>query len=225
MYKKIGFVVADDCEFAPVIKHCEEVNGEIFERNSKQYCRFNHNNVEIVAVYCGVGKVNAAAYTSALIIEENPDCIINFGLSGAVSKVYKNQIVIGTEFHEHDFDLTPLGYGLGEKSRNHQVLKADEKLNDMLMKADSSIAPCVFVTGDCFVADTALRDRIIEKFGANCCDMETAAIASVCRDFSVPFASVRYLSDDADDNAKDSYREINNLEKDTLLKICLKSIQ
>ena len=28
----------------------EAAIGEIFERNSKQYCRFNHNNVEIVAV-------------------------------------------------------------------------------------------------------------------------------------------------------------------------------
>ena len=40
------------------------------------------------------------------------------------------------------------------------------------------------------------------------CDMETAAIAYVCAFGGVPFMSLRRISDDAGDEAIDSYREM-----------------
>ena len=49
-----------------------------------------------------------------------------------------------------------------------------------------------------------------DEFGAMSCDMETAAIAYVCEYASVPFASVRRISDDAGEDAAVSYRELNS---------------
>ena len=41
------------------------------------------------------------------------------------------------------------------------------------------------------------------------CDMETAAIAYVCEYADIPFLAVRRVSDDAGDDAKNAYREMN----------------
>ena len=48
------------------------------------------------------------------------------------------------------------------------------------------------------------------------CDMETAAIAYVCEYSDTPFLSVRRVSDDAGNDAKNAYRAMNTSDE-TLL--------
>lgn len=225
-YKKLGFVIADEDEFAPVLAYCLQSGGREYEKHGRKYCEFSlENGVSVTAVLCNVGKVNAAAYTAALICEERPDCIINFGLSGAVSGVCKHQLVVGESFTEYDFDLTPLGYSIGVKPDQEYVYTADEALTRRIMQVSDQIVRRRFVTGDRFVTDEGLRQMIVNQFGGHCCDMETAAIASVCSEFSVPFASLRYLSDGADDSAAESYKSVNELRKDTLLRTVLAAFE
>lgn len=220
-YKKIGFVIADDSEFAPIGNYCKAHGGKTYERHSKKYCRFFVGGVEFISVLCGTGKVNAAAAAAALIEAENPDCIVNFGLSGAVNGVMKGEIMQGSRFVEYDFDLTPLGYKIGEKPQPVYVYEADGKMKSMIAAKYADIRSGVFATGDRFVTDDGLRRMLIDKFDANCCDMESAAIASVCHDYGVPFASLRYMSDGADGDASESYRAVNDLREDTLLNMIL----
>lgn len=51
--------------------------------------------------------------------------------------------------------------------------------------------------------------------------METAAIASVCDRLETPFLSIRKISDDADDSATGSYRELNDLAEKALSEVLL----
>ena len=220
-YNKIGFVIADDSEFAPVEDCCVANDGVSFVRHSKKYCRFFCGGTEFVAVLCGTGKVNAAAAAAALIEKEAPDCIVNFGLSGAINGVVKGEIMLGSRFVEYDFDLTPLGYKIGVKPQPVYIYESDERLNGAIAAKYPDIRFGVFATGDRFVTDDNLRQMLIDEFCANCCDMETAAIASVCRDYGMPFASLRYMSDGADGDACESYRAVNELQKDTLLNMIL----
>ena len=59
-------------------------------------------------------------------------------------------------------------------------------------------------------------------FAATTCDMETAAVASVCDMAGIPYLSVRRVSDDAGDDAYASYSEMNSGEGQTLSEIFLK---
>lgn len=219
---KIGLVIADNLEFDPIVNISKMYNGTSFSICGDRALKFETfgGNV-IIAVLCGVGKVNAAGATASLICKEKPDCIINFGLSGAISGVYKDELVIGTKFIEHDFDLTPLGYKPGEKSQRVSFYEPDKELYEKFTKKFSSLNPCVFVTGDMFVSSNEKKDFIIKNFGGGCCDMESAAVASVCYKCEVPFVSFRKLSDDADDTAKDTYRKINKLKEDVLIKMVI----
>lgn len=222
-YSKIGFVIADDSEFAPVEKYCTSVGGKAYMLHGKKYCEFEQFGKQFIAICCGTGKVNAAMACTELLIKYAPDCVINFGLSGAINGVHRHEVVLGKTFIEHDFDLTPLGYKLGEKPGQVYIYVGDGVLNEHLGGGNTKL--CNFVTGDCFVTSKELCDRLIYEFDANCCDMETAAMASVCFNFGVPFSSLRYLSDGADENAKESYREVNDLQEDTLLKIVLEGVK
>lgn len=219
---KIGLVIADDLEFSPIEEKSKMYSGKEFSLCGDKAVSFEtFKGNKIVAVLCGTGKVNAAGATAALICNEKPDCVINFGLSGAIKDVYKNDIVIGTEFVEHDFDLTPLGYDLGVKPQPKYIYQPDKELYEGFTDKYSFLKPCVFVTGDMFVSSTEKKEYIVKKFNGGCCDMESAAVASVCYKMQMPFLSIRKLSDDADESAAKEYRTANKLEEDVLINMII----
>ena len=57
-------------------------------------------------------------------------------------------------------------------------------------------------SGDQFVADKVMKDRIIANTGALCTEMEGAAIAHAAWRNGVPFVIIRAISDKADNSAE-----------------------
>lgn len=207
---KIGFVIADNYEYDPFRRFASQFNPEEFEALTNNCIRFNFNEkIEVVAMECGIGKVNAAIATLWLINEEKVDTILNVGLSGAVQNVHRNFIVAGTEYTECDFDLTAIGYDLGVKPQNTYIYKADEKLLSIAEKCSVDYFGKLG-TGDIFLADSALKEKFRDTFGICSFDMETGAIAAVCHKAQIPFLAIRKISDDCDENAVESYKELND---------------
>ena len=69
---------------------------------------------DVVLVRSGIGKVNAAMCTEALIIKYNVECVINTGIAGSLnSKIDIGDIVLSTDSLEHDMDVSGLGYDKG----------------------------------------------------------------------------------------------------------------
>ena len=207
--KKIGIIVADKDEFAPLeenIKKCEYTERAFLKR---KILEFKIGNADICAMLCGIGKVNAASGTAHLI-DTGSEIILNYGLSGGISGIRRGEICLCTEFLEHDFDLTTIGYKPCEKpDQETYIYNSDNRLNGIIKSLLPDMKEGLAVTGDRFVCDEKLRSFLKEEFGAMCCDMETAAIAYVCEYAGVPFAAVRRVSDDAGESALESYREMN----------------
>lgn len=220
-----GFVVADDMEFDPVEKYALEHSGRKYIFNSDKTVEFHVGENTVIASLCGIGKVNAANCAAALIYGRGVKAVFNFGLSGAVSGLRKGDIAVGTKTVEHDFDLTPLGYKPGQKPQEIYEYEPDKRLFDAVCKAADKFVPCVLASGDMFVSSADKKRFLIDNFGAGCCDMESAAIASVCRKADVPFVTFRCISDDADDCAPESYREQNDKKQANLLEIALFAIE
>lgn len=207
---KIGFVIADNYEFDPFRKFASEFSPEEFKALTNNCIRFNFDKkIQVVAMECGIGKVNAAIAALWLINEEKADIILNVGLSGAVQNVQRNFIVAGTEYTECDFDLTAIGYDLGVKPDQEYVYGADEKLLSFAKECSIDYFGKLG-TGDIFLADSALKAKFRDTFGICSFDMETGAIAAVCHKASVPFLAIRKISDDCDESAVENYRELNN---------------
>lgn len=208
MYKKIGIIIADNDEYAPFLKDIEKyspVSTPLLGKNGHTY---TVGDLSVCALNCGIGKANAAAGAAALIMS-GCEAILNFGLSGGISGVRRGETVLSSAFFEHDFDLTGLGYAPCQKPGQDAVIKADETLCAIFKQVLPEIKTGTLATGDRFVSNAALRDCLRDNFGAIACDMETAAVADICRSAGIPFAALRKISDDAGESAAESYRDMN----------------
>jgi adenosylhomocysteine nucleosidase len=179
---------------------------------------FWHGSVHgkpVVLALSGIGKVAAATTATALIERFKAQRLVFTGVAGGLApRVQVGDVVVGTQYLQHDFDASPLfaryeipGYGRAR-------FDADMNLSAIVSEA----APAIFqraggpkdihahvglvVSGDRFVSSAAEVQAL--RLGlpdALCVEMEGAAVAQVCHDYAVPFVAVRTISDRADDTA------------------------
>ncbi|MBR0465992.1 MAG: 5'-methylthioadenosine/S-adenosylhomocysteine nucleosidase [Clostridia bacterium] len=221
-YKKIGVVIADIEEYTPLTKIAREIKDRfIFGIKGVE---FKVGDSDVYAAFCGIGKVNAAT-AAAFLVSYGAEIILNYGLSGGISGVKKGELIVPTTFIEHDFDLTGIGYKPSEKPWQDYIYKADEKLSNIIGHTLSAKVGSTAVCGDSFICDDETRRHLRENFKANSCDMETAAIASVCHRANIPFATLRRISDNAGEDAGTDYRELNNNEGETLVASFVKALE
>ncbi len=223
--KKIGLIIADESEYVMIRERTEElgaVRHDFFTREG--HCFRLGDNTEVYSVLCGVGTVNAAA-AAAYLATLSVDAIFSFGLSGGINGINKNEFMVGTEYIEHDFDLTPLGYELCEKPLQNYLHKGSEELIELFTEAHSFIKKGVVVSGDSFICDDAKRMFFKERFNAMSCDMESSAIAYVAEIASIPFVTLRKISDDAGSEANASYTDSLNIDGAEVMNILLNVIK
>lgn len=224
----IGVIIADENEFTPAAFFAEKYQGEAGVLFRKKGYRMSLTRdglkINVVMILSGIGKVNAAA-SAALMTVLDLDYMISAGLSGGISRVVRGGITIGSTYVEHDFDLTPLGYEKGVKPGQDYIYTADEKLSRLFTSAFPEITVGGIVSGDCFVSDNLLRSELAEKYDAVSCDMESAAVASVCHDFEIGFIAVRRVSDDAGESADADYQAAKGMMEKPLLEIVFAGIE
>ena len=218
---KIGIVVADYDEYAPFLEEIKQYSPQEYKYFNRLAVGVNCGGVDVSCINCGIGKVNAATAATHLA-DIGCTYILNYGLSGGISRVHRGEVVLPDKFLEHDFDLTGIGYKPCEKPSQKYIYEADNKL---LQKAEAAIGKCVggtAVCGDRFVCSADDRDFLRDTFDGTTCDMETAAIASVCDMANIPFLSIRRVSDDAGEDAYANYSDMNTLEGQTLSQVFMK---
>ncbi len=198
-------LIADIDEFNP----CKSSLGELVKSEYKikhmPAFDFTHNGHDCTAVCFGIGKVNAALGTALALSEGNYDGVINTGWSGAVSGVYKGDIIVSDSCVECDFDLTPIGRLPGQKPEQDDYIYI---CDNALYKAACSVEGFKhgkLGTGDFFLTDADRRNRYKELFNINAFDMESGALGAVCYLLDVPFVSIRKISDSADDVGVEDY--------------------
>lgn len=171
-------------------------------------CNFIYKGSDVTALCFGIGKVNAATGAAYMLARESYDGVINTGWSGAISNVIKGDILVADSCVECDFDFTKLGKPLGEKPcQETYIYKCDSDLADKVRKIEK-FTHGKLGTGDIFLSDPVKAKEYKDIFDINAFDMESGALASVCHILSVPFVSIRKISDNANDSAPEDYRDI-----------------
>ena len=201
---KIGIISALSVEIDALIEKMQ--NAETEEISGIKYYIGDINKSRVIAAVCGIGKVNAAICTQALIMRYEPEYIINMGVAGSVSKKLGiADIVIADYVVQHDIDTTPFGdpYGLIPKINIVQV-PCSEKLNKLILAGSNNsdnIKIGTIATGDRFINGQKDIDFIVENFKALAVDMESGSIGHVCYINNIDYAAVRSISDNADDDS------------------------
>lgn len=139
--------------------------------------------------FTGLGKINASRVTTEIILKYQPQRIINFGTAGGIT-VHQGLHRV-TQFVQRDMRCDALGVPLGQTPFED---------GSVVLSLDSHGLVCS--TGDNFVSDPKL------EIPSDLVDMESYAIAKVCKHYGVTFECYKFVSDSANEHAHKSWAEM-----------------
>lgn len=186
---------------------------ETVEQAAMTFVRGTLCGKEVVIVRSGIGKVNAAICAQILVDRFGVDTLINTGIAGSLdADIDIGDIVISTDAVQHDMDASIFGDPVGQIPRMDTFsFPADEKLVEAAVKANEETNPDIktftgrVVSGDQFISDQGVKDRLVSLFAAKCTEMEGAAIAHAAYLNKVSYVIIRAISDKADNSSTMDY--------------------
>lgn len=208
---KIGIIGAMELEVETL--KSEMSVSKIEKKANMDFYEGTLNGANVVIVRSGVGKVNAALCTQILVDIFNVTHIINTGVAGSLNaKLDIGDILVSKDALHHDVDVTIFGYKLGEVPQlGLREFPADEHLITLALEACRKVNPDIHaipgrvVSGDQFISENEIKEKLIQEFHGDCAEMEGASIAHGAYLNHVPFVIIRAISDKADNSAEMDY--------------------
>ncbi len=208
---KIGIIGAMELEVETL--KSEMSVSKIVKKANMDFYEGTLNGANVVIVRSGVGKVNAALCTQILVDIFNVTHIINTGVAGSLNaKLDIGDILVSKDALHHDVDVTIFGYKLGEVPQlGLREFPADEHLVTLALEACRKVNPDIHaipgrvVSGDQFISENEIKEKLIQEFHGDCAEMEGASIAHGAYLNHVPFVIIRAISDKADNSAEMDY--------------------
>ena len=208
--KKLGIIGAMQGEVETLLgcmgeKEAREIAGSVFYEGILE-------GLPVVVVQCGVGKVNAAICAQILCSCYGVTHLVNTGIAGSLcAELDIGDLVVSRDAMYHDFDCGGFGYPIGKVPGMDTVaFPGNEAMITLAYAAAEAVNPGHtrigrVASGDQFICDKQVKDRIIANTQALCTEMEGAAIAQTAYRNGVPFVILRAISDKADNSAEMDY--------------------
>ncbi len=190
---KIGIIVAMGKELELLKPMLENRNEQVIDGFTFHVGTVG--NHEVVAMQCGIGKVNAAMGTLTMINHFSPEAVINSGVAGGADKsVNVMDVVVGGRVAYHDVYCGPeceMGRVQGLPLYYEGAAVFLGKIGE---REDVKVG--LICSGDRFIDKMSEVEAIKANFpDALAVDMESGSIAQVCCVRNVPFLSMRVISD------------------------------
>lgn len=225
--KTIGIIGAMEVEVAILKEKMEDVR--IIKKASMDFYEGILAGKKVVVVRSGIGKVNAGICAQILADVFSVDAIINTGIAGSLNKnINIGDIVLSTDVVQHDMDATGFGYRKGQIPQMPVFFfNADDNLRRLAAEVCKEVHPDIQVfkgriaSGDQFVCDQDVKNRIVSEFSAYATEMEGAAIGQAAYLNEIPFLVVRAISDKADGSAQMDYSEFEKAAVDHSVRLTL----
>lgn len=225
--KTIGIIGAMEVEVAILKEKMEDVR--IIKKASMDFYEGILAGKKVVVVRSGIGKVNAGICAQILADVFSVDAIINTGIAGSLNKnINIGDIVLSTDVVQHDMDATGFGYRKGQIPQMPVFFfNTDDNLRRLAAEVCKEVHPDIQVfegriaSGDQFVCDQDVKNRIVSEFSAYATEMEGAAIGQAAYLNEIPFLVVRAISDKADGSAQMDYSEFEKAAVDHSVRLTL----
>lgn len=169
----------------------------------------------VVACTAGMGTVNAAAATQHLLSRYEASTVIFSGIAGGLNPaLHINDVVIGERLRYLDTDTALVAEstpGLEEFASSPELVDVAEAVLLEQEFIDAAACPAApgddaprfmrgtIATGDRFITG-ALRDAVVEQTGADCAEMEGAAVAHIAAKNGARCLVLRAISDNCDES-------------------------
>lgn len=196
------------------------------QRAGREFWQGELHGQPVVLALSRIGKVAAATTATTLIEAFGVQRLVFTGVAGGIGPgVQVGDVVVATEFVQHDMDASPLFPRYQIPLYGRERFACDSTLSAMLSGAsrsgisrlngqfdsesvlgERSVHQGLIASGDRFVS-AAEEARLLHAALSDAghpplaVEMEGAAVAQVCHDYGIPFAAMRTISDRADDTA------------------------
>ncbi len=195
-----------------LLQHAQRVR-----RAGREFWLGELHGTPVVLALSRIGKVAAATTATTLIEAFGAQRLVFTGVAGGIgADVQVGDVVVATEFVQHDMDASPLFPRYQIPLYDRERFACDAALAQALLGATraglgqlelpATVHHGLIASGDRFVSAAeearALHAALSDAGHAPLAvEMEGAAVAQVCHDYGVPFAAMRTISDRADDTA------------------------
>ena len=207
---KLGIIGAMELEVETLLAQMENKSAEVVAGST--FYEGQLSGLNVVVVQCGIGKVNAALCVQILCTKFGITHAVNTGIAGSLcAELDIGDLVVSRDAMYHDFDCVHFGYPYGKVPGMDVVsFPANETMIKLAFDAANGIHPGHVTvgrvaSGDQFVAEQTLKNKIISNTQALCTEMEGAAIAQTAYRNGIPFVILRAISDKADNSAEMDY--------------------
>lgn len=214
---KIGIVCASDEELAPFLPLITEC--KVSEKALLKFYEGKIRGLDVIMLFSGVCKVNAAIAAEILIEVYGAEAVINAGAAGGMNsklKIFDTVISVEVAYHDVAADVLtefhPWMETIYFKADKNLLAMSKEAVNKL--KMNDSVFWGRMVTGEAFIADED-RQKINNEYEPLTVDMETASIAHVCFVNNIPFIAIRCITDTAAHSGIENFEE--NCERASII--------
>ena len=201
--KKIGMIVAVEIR-SLMNKYADRLAEEKVKGFTVYSIDFGEHIIYVTQ--SGAGEIKAAACTQMLIDLFDVELIINYGIVGALRKglAVTNTCVVERVVH-YDMDTSAAdACEVGRYMEYDDIyLPATAEYVKAALSIDPSLISVICASGDKFIADEDKKNKMRERFHADVCDMESAAIVLICDMNGIPNMLIKTVSDSIQGGAEE----------------------
>jgi nucleoside phosphorylase len=154
------------------------------------YSMSEYNDIQLVMMMTGVTVFNTYKLASVLNQFE-PLEVIQVGTCAGLKKQNIGDVIHAKTFYHADLDLSAFGRIKGRLNRGPKP---------------KSIG-AVLVSGSAFLASEANRIQLTHIYDGDGFDMESFGFFTICEQANIPFSSIRGISDNGNNDAKDNFTD------------------
>lgn len=220
---KIGIIAAMQVEINLLLENSEILSEETIHGRTIYHSKLNGHDLYMGV--SGIGLANAASFTQLLIDKYSIDTVINTGIAGAIEDgLGTMSVVLADKIYYHDIQARII-------ARTYPFMDSFPVNENLLIIADESIPTetrkriGVIASGNAFIDSSSEKTRIKNTTGALACDMESAAIAQIAAGAEVKCLIIRTISDEADEQANETYENFEESAANLSVEILLGILQ
>lgn len=222
--KKIGLLIAMNEESNPVFDYLGVPN-KIDKIGDFTVKNFIKNDCSIFVIISGTGEIMASCSTQILILKYGVELVVNYGYCGSLSHCEINELCVVSNVVHYDYDVSEIeDVEVGQYTRfSSPLVEADKDYVEIVRGINPKITKVVCASGDKFVSDVRVKQKLSDDFFADICDMECAGVLFTAKANHVPSLFIKLVSDKSNSQEFGAFLLKNNNEFvvifDKLLKI------
>ena len=174
--------------------------------------RYEGGDYRLIIVNAGAGEIAAAAATELLIAVYGAELIVNFGVVGGLTEemALARTVVVESVVH-YDFDTSAWdGCETGRYAAYPTpCVPTTKALVDKAQALFPELQRVVCASADKFVEGREAKSSLHERFGADICEMEAAAVVLTCNRALVPCLVIKTVSDGITGGAEEFSKEVD----------------